>query len=234
MNLNKYQKLKTKQNPREKPRPLFVSTEGEDDVEANLSFLIELLGSSLLDTYIEDVLNELSAKIINIKNVPHPTNPPKEELIENEPAVFYGDKKGTHYTCSIDGKKIWDSYNCGFQLSCTDHFCQVFVLMCIENAFLPNSHIAKQFSNLEKNNFMKNAFIAKNVACDILELLNYEFDIMYIVKEILDSINRDGSFRHKINPNSKFSINRFIKYCRNLTIQDMENSSFKQKVFLTI
>jgi len=232
--MKEIKKIKKTNKMKEINKPIFISTEGEDNIESNLSFLIELLGSSLLETYVEDILNIHSSKIINIRQVPHPTNPPKEELTSGQPIIFYGNYKATHYTCSIDGTHIWDSYRQNIQVNGTDHFCQIFALMCIENAVFPNSYISKQFSNLKNKQFMENAFIAKNVACDILELLNSDFNIIQIVKEVLISTDRSGNIRHKLNPKANFTINNFIKYCRNLTLTDMYNSSFKQKVFMTI
>jgi hypothetical protein len=42
---------------------IFIGTEGEDIPEANLSFLIELLGSKLYETYVDEILNISSKKI---------------------------------------------------------------------------------------------------------------------------------------------------------------------------
>ena len=69
---------------------IFIGTEGEDIPEANLSFLIELLGSKLYETYVDEILNISSKKKIKVVAVAHPSTPPKEVLIKGQPSLFYG------------------------------------------------------------------------------------------------------------------------------------------------
>jgi hypothetical protein len=226
--------VKTKKNKSIKlvKQPFFLSTEGEDDIEANLSFLIELLGSKLYETYIEDILNEDANQDIKVERVPHPSNPPVNYLIPNNPVIFYGNKSGTHFTCTVDGKTVWNSYKTGIQQNNTDHFCQTFALMRMQYEFLPESHIGQEFLQLKRYEYMDNVYIAKNVACDILELLNNNFNIDKDVETALQSTDRSGKYRHKQNSRVKFTIKKFIIYCRNLTQKQLCDCSFYNKVFI--
>ena len=220
-----------------KPRTInnmsvFLGTEGESDTEANLSFLIELLGSKLYETYVEDILNIESNQHIKVVEVSRPTSPPEHFFIPGNPIIFYGNGSGTHYTCTVDGVNLWNSYKTGIQLTNTDHFCQTFALMRMQYEFLPNSHIGQEFLKLQRGEYMDNAFIAKNVACDILELLNTHFDINNTVEYALQSKDRSGTYIHKINPKRTFTVKQLIKYCRSLTKTQLCNGTFYDKVFL--
>lgn len=68
---------------------IFIGTEGEDIPEANLSFLIELLGSKLYETYVDEILNISSKKKIKVVAVPHPSTPPKEALIKGHIRAYF-------------------------------------------------------------------------------------------------------------------------------------------------
>jgi len=212
---------------------IFIGTEGEDILEANLSFLIELLGSKLYETYVDEILNMSSKKNIKVVAVAHPSTPPKDALIKGQPCLFYGNNGGTHYTCSVDGEQLWNSYKHGIQANHTDHFCQTFALMRTQHEFLPNSQIGKTYLKLKRGEYMDNAFIAKNVACDILKLLNNDFNINKIVENLLKITDRTGKLRHqRNNPNIKFNVEKFIDYCRGLTKTQLSCSSFYDRVYL--
>ena len=212
---------------------IFIGTEGEDIPEANLSFLIELLGSKLYETYVDEILNISSKKNIKVIAVAHPSTPPKDALIKGQPCLFYGNNGGTQYTCSVDGEHVWNSYKQGIQTDHSDHFCQTFALMKTQHEFLPNSQIGKKFLNLKRGEYMDNAFIAKNVACDILKLLNNDFNIDEIVENVLKTTDRTGKLRHqRNNPNIKFNVKKFIDYCHSLTKTQLSCSSFYDRVYL--
>ena len=218
--------------------PTFVSTEGEDDLEASISFLLELMGSSLYETYVEGILNEESSQTINVVKVRQPSNPEKKKMIIDEPKIFYGSSKGTHFTCTLDGKSIWNSYKEGIQLINTDHFCQTFTLMRMEYEFLPDSFIGKEYKNLQKYKYLDNVMIAIKVACHIIELLQKKFNINSQVDEFLQLKDNMGKQQHIINPKLKNIkttekiIKNLISYCRSITEQQIEKSTFKQKIFL--
>lgn len=218
--------------------PPFISSEGEDDLEASLSFLIDLLGSSLYDTYVDDVLNMKANQNIELLNVPRPIKPPANTMMPGYPKIFYGNGKGTHFTCTLDGVKLWNSYTEGIQMRDTDHFCQTFVLMRMQNEFLPTSFIGEEYTKLHKYQYLDNVMVAIKVGCYIIELLQNEFDIDSQINETLE--DRDvmtGNIRHLKNPallsiSNQELIQRLIRYCRSLTNEQVCASTFKQKIFL--
>lgn len=219
--------------------PTFVSTEGEDDLEASISFLLELMGSNLYETYVEGILNEESKQNIKVVNVPRPSNPDKSEMILGEPKIFYGSSKGTHFTCTLNGKDIWNSYKEGIQLNNTDHFCQTFTLMRMEYDFLPESIIGKEYTKLKHYEYLDNVMIGIKVACYVIELLQEKFDINSQVDEFLQLKDNMGKPQHIINPKIKKLkttekiIKNLISYCRSITEEQIEKSTFKQKIYMT-
>jgi len=169
-----------KKSHKQTNKAVFSPTEGEDDIEANLSVLIELMGSSIFDIYVEQVLNTKLEGNLKIK-VTQVSKPMSLDNLHNckNPTIYYG-KGSTHFTSSIDCKQIWDSYKVGVQKNGSDHFCQTFALMKMESHFFPDSYVGKQFALLHTNNnnqiseeerYFENAHIAKNVACHILNIL---------------------------------------------------------------
>ena len=220
--------------------PTFISSEGEDDLEASISFLLELMGGSLYETYVEEVLNDESNQKIKVVQVPRPSNPPPEEMIRGEPKIFYGSSKGTHFTCTLDGIKIWNSYSEGIQKLNTDHFCQTFSIMRMQYEFLPNSFIGEEYAKLQKSQFLDNAMIAMKVACYIIELLQTQFDIDSQVNVFLQLRDKMGKPEHIKNPNVKNIttpqqiITHLMSYCKSITKEQLCNSTFKQKIFMLI
>lgn len=218
--------------------PTFISTEGEDNLEASISFLLELMGSTLYETYVEEVLNPETNQNIQVVNVKRPSNPPKQFMIPGEPKIFYGSAKGTHFTCTLDGVNIWNSYKEGIQLLNTDHFCQTFTLMRMQYEFLPNSFIGLEYSKLQKYQYVDNVLIAIKVACSIIEILQHNFDIDSQVNELLDLTDYRGNPQHIKNPiltkikTTQQLITNLISYCRSITKQQLCGSSFKEKIFL--
>ena len=238
-----------KESHKKNINPVFSPTEGEDDMEANLSVLIELMGSSLFDIYVEQVLNtklEGNQKI-NVTQVSKPMSLDNLRNCKN-PTIYYG-KGSTHFTSSVDCKQIWDSYKVGVQKNGSDHFCQTFALMRMESHFFPDSYVGKQFALLHTNNnnhiseeerYFENAFIAKNVACHILNILyKDETDIFKNHDDHYEDLNvadRSGG-KHKLvdkleGKSSKIILKKLIEYCDNLTITNFKNSTFKQKILL--
>lgn len=234
--------LKVKLQPKPKKslnvnQPTFISTEGEDNLEASISFLLELMGSSLYETYVEEILNVQSNQNIAVVQVPRPANPPASFMIPGQPKIFYGSSKGTHFTCTLDGINIWNSYREGIQILNTDHFCQTFTLMRMQYQFLPHSFVGEEYAKLQKYQYLDNVMIAKNVACYILELLQNEFNIDTQVDEVLQLKDNKGNYQHIINPIIKSKtpqqiVTHLISYCRSITKEELCNSTFKQKLFI--
>ena len=150
-------------------------------------------------------------------------------MVLGQPAIFYGNSSGTHFTVTLDGKQLWDSYK-GIQKPASDHFCQTFALMYVEHFFLPNSFVAKQFNELEMGQYMHNAIIAKNVCCDILHILNQNFDVDESVKDTLNMKTRDGSLIHKLNPARPFILEEFLNECHLFTLEDFCRSTIKSQI----
>jgi len=149
--------------------PIFIhSGEGEDDVEANLAFLIELAGSDFYYWYV-DILNErleekLGKKLgdkdeekiqielerdfkkesINIKK----RQKLGEETPEIIPRIFHTTSTVTHFKASIDGIHIVNSYKNGLQKNRTNHFCQSFALMFIEASLFPDTKTAREYNEM--------------------------------------------------------------------------------------
>jgi hypothetical protein len=250
---NKINKINTKHTiTKMPPSSIFVPTEGEDTIESNLSFLIAMMGGSLYDIYVERILNVRSGQQIQVKQV-------KKSSYESNlygitgPTIFYGKENATHFTCTVDGSYLWDSYNEGFQKRNTNHFCQTFALMYMEHSFLPEGYIGQEYLKLQKGEFFDNAMIAKNVACSILnELLQMpdifrEHDDFYYYFDSELNKKTLGVSNHRINSEIKLKphgedelffynpklVSKFILYCQNLTKADICTSSFRQQIDLS-
>lgn len=128
---------------------VFLSNEGESNLEANMSVLIELMGSSMYDEYIDLLNDDLDdnhkLEAINIKDNPKLYN------LNNGPKIFYGDKKGTHFTCTLGDNNSWNPYK-NVQKINTDHFCQTFCLIYMEHNLKPDSFIGQKYIKLHKDN----------------------------------------------------------------------------------
>lgn len=244
---NKSRKIKIVKSAK-KDKPLFRPTEGEDVVEANLSFLISVMGGSLYDIYVSRILNERSGQNIQLKQVRKPTD--SKNLIHlHEPTIFYG-KNETHFTCSPDLKELWDSYKSGIQQGATNHFCQTFALMRMEYEFLPNGLVGTAFSKLEKGRFFENAFIAKNVACHIMnellpnrpldgpQIFDENDDIYSYFDFEMNNSENNHKLYHDDNSEDFFyhhpkSILSFLSYCKNISLDDFHNSTFRNQINLS-
>jgi hypothetical protein len=235
---NKDIEFKNKKIDLTQPKPTFVSTEGEDNLESSISFLLELMGSTLYETYVEEILNTEANQNIFVVQVPRPANPPQSLMIPGKPKIFYGSSKGTHFTCTLDGKNIWNSYKEGIQILNTDHFCQTFTLMRMQYQFLPNSFVGMEYNKLQKYQYLDNVMIALKVACYIIEMLQREFNIDSQVNELLQLRDNRGKPEHIKNPELKNIkspqqiVTHLISYCRSITKEQMCNSTFKQKIFM--
>ena len=228
-----------------KIEPVFIPTQGEGVVEANLSFLIELIGGSIYNTYVE-FLNEqfTDETIITVKDVKKPMNPVNPDtglsfLLERKPMIFYGASSGTHFTCTTGDGKLIDPYKIGIQIDGTDHFCQTFSLMYMEHHFFPESVIGKLYEKISfngtKEGYLNNVMLAIQSACYVIEKTKQEFDsdhIKHFLQIALNSKERgEEESRHKTNvPESKIIIN-LLKYCRQLTKEQVFESSFIEKIF---
>ena len=232
---------------------IFVPTEGEDTIESNLSFMIAIMGSSLYEIYVEKILNVRSGQHIDVKQVKKSSYESNLQGITT-PTIFYGKNNATHFTCTINGSYLWDSYNEGFQKRNTNHFCQTFALMYMEHYVLPDGYVGQEFLKLQKGEFVDNAMIAKNVACYILnELLQMpeifiEYDDIYYYFDLELNQKTYGKVIHKINPELKLKshgenelfyyynhklVSKFILYCHELTKADICTSSFRQQIDLS-
>jgi hypothetical protein len=219
-------------------QPTFIPTEGEDGLEASISFLIELLGGSLYDIYVDDILNkDLSTQSIEVVQVPKPLKPPTYLFVPGKPIIFYG-RKSTHFTCTLDGINLWNSYREGIQKDKSDNFCQMFTLMRMESYFFPDSFIGIEYAKLQKGEYLDNVMIAIKSSCHVIELLHETFTIDNYVNEVLEIRDKNNQLEHVKNPSiSNINtagelITNLISYCRSITKQQICNSSFKEKIFL--
>ena len=149
------------------PSKVFIKTGIEDDLEANLAFLIELVGHiSIYGNYV-DILNErleeknapYQIKVIEIENEKLKKNVNENKILtkkkaaveENgvlKPTIFFGTTKVTHYKATIDGINIVNSYNNGLQKRNSNHFCQTFAMMFIESSLFPESDVSKKYNDM--------------------------------------------------------------------------------------
>ena len=163
-------------------RPIFIpSAEGEDIIEANLAFLIELAGSDFYSLYV-DILNErLEEKLgepltdeekiqiilendfntLSRRNVKKQKSEVIPEVIPKViPRIFHTTSTVTHFKASIDGIHKVNSYKNDLQKNRTNHFCQSFALMFIEASLFPDTETAREYEEMIKN--AKNSEIYKN------------------------------------------------------------------------
>lgn len=213
-----------------KSTPMVFSTEGEDEVYAHLALLIDIMGGSLYDTFLESYINDTCGTNIKVQQISLPartSKPPPEYFVAGQPKVFYGAAKGTHFTCTVDGIHLWNAYKEQIQKPSTDHFCQTFTLMRIVNGVCPNSVFGKPFEKLERGEFMSNAYLAKNYACKVIRTVYRHFDQTYVNGFVEDAIVGGN---HLVSPD--FNLLTFIKKCESYTETDLMNSpDFKQNVF---
>jgi len=198
-------------------------TEGEDAVEASLSLLIDLMGSSLMDQYVEDIMNPnlpLQQHIV-VRKVNRPNHP---SLQPGQPAIFYGRGRATHFTCTTDGIQLWDSYKNGIQQRNTDHFCQTFALLYMQHSFFHGRHRGDWFHQLITGEYMHNAWVAKEFACHVVRTMDRLFDISSIVEQAIEEGGHDMK--------RGFTVNHLLRSCESISLQDMEASTFYNKVYL--
>jgi len=233
-----------------------------------MAVLIELMGSSLYNIYIDEVLNlqltDMDKSNISIKTVTLPSSDKnvKSTKIKNgcNPTIFYGPKSTTtHFTCTVDCNELWDSYR-HVQVNKSDHFCQTFALMKMINYCFPESDVGKEYTKLHQTinsefkygiltpeKYIENAFIAKNVACSILQHLidnprlftknpQYYDDRPKKPKTIndyfLEILNVEDKHLLK-NPYTDETLQKLITYCKNLTLVDFKTeNSFRKKITL--
>jgi hypothetical protein len=161
-------------------------------------------------------------------------------LKPGQPAIYYGNKKGTHFVATIDGIELWDPYDpiTQVQVDKTDHFCQTFSLMFMEHEFLPNGHVGRQFKQIVPGDYIHNAWIAKNVATHILRKLvksMSEDDLTQFV-DALDIGSRHKKSHQFIDPRKNKHVDKkhwmlqLITYCESLTEDDFMMSTFREIV----
>lgn len=216
-------------------KPLVYSTEGEDVIYAHLALLIDIMGGSVYETFVSYINETLDTTIVTQQvGLPHrPSKPPDEYFVPGQPTVFYGQSKGTHFTCTVDGtrKGLWDSYKEQVQKPHTDHFCQTFTLMRIIHELRPQSIFGKPFVQLHRGEFMDNAFLAKNYACKVVRTVYDNFELDRFISEAIQGSNLAGQpAHHQVAPN--FTIKGFLKKCESFTQRDLCNSvDFKKSVY---
>jgi hypothetical protein len=240
-----------------RPSKVFIRTGIEDDLEANLAFLIELVGHiSIYENY-ADILNDrLKAQnapyLIEVKKISDENlkkiikKNKKNEAVEEKgvlkPTIFFGTTKVTHYKATIDGINIVNSYYNGLQKINSNNFCQTFAMMFIESSLFPGSDVSEKYNDMlnskhsdetkeERNNrLLHNSVIAKNYACDIIETTIAELS-PEDVQKTLESILVDGK-SHQLakNISLKNIIPQLIRYCRSLNEDDFAGSTFKNQV----
>jgi hypothetical protein len=240
-----------------RPSKVFIKTGIEDDLEANLAFLIELVGHiSIYENY-ADILNDR----LEEKNAPYrikvekisdenlkkiiKKNKKKAAVEENgvlKPTIFFGTTKVTHYKATINGINIVNSYNNGLQKKYSNHFCQTFAMMFIESSLFPESDVSTKYNDMlnskhsdetkeeRDNRLLHNSVIAKNYACDIIETTIAELSPEY-VKKTLESILVDVKSHQLYKQISTLNIiPRLLRYCRSLNEKDFAGSTFKNQV----
>lgn len=228
----------------------FMTNEGDDNIESSFSFLIGLMGSSAFELYVRD-FNAEYGQNVQVVQVESPMNVFKnpltpEEIDNYKPTIYYGKRSATHFTCSTDGKHLQNSYT-DFQIKDTDHFCQTFALMYVVHAKAPESYIANEYRKLRKGKFLDNAFIAKNVACNVVSYLwnKYPDEMYEIIYKVIQPqpLLRDDGFplvrKPKETPDDAFyrfieNFNRYLKFCASITKAQICKSTFKEKVFLLV
>lgn len=211
-------------------QPMVNITEDEDILEAHLALLQGFMGGSACETFIE-YINQQYGTNIEVKLVGNPQKPSPQKMVPGQPAIFYGKDIGTHFTCTVDGMNIIDSYQNGTQMNATDHFCQTFAMMALLNG-LGIPEWGQDYFKIQPEHFMSNAFFAKQFACKVLfKLFN---DNPTPFPDFIESQKPD-----KKNKNFKghsfvanFNIPNFLQYCQAITLEEMCNSSFKKKVYL--
>jgi len=178
------------------------------------------MGSSLMDQYVEDVMNPALPpdRVISVRQVDTPTHPP---LRTGRPTIFYGRRRSTHFTCTVDGIHVFDSYLTGIQKHATDHFCQTFALLYMQSALFGGNW----YNDLRRGHYMHNAWVAKEYACHVVRSMDREFDISSYVEQAIQEGN------HRVT--TGFTLNKLLRYCERLTLHDMESSSFYHQVFLS-
>jgi len=227
-----------------------MTNEGDDNIESSFSFLIGLMGSSAFELYVRD-FNAEYGQNVQVVQVESPMNVFKnpltpEEIDNYKPTIYYGKRSATHFTCSTDGKHLQNSYT-DFQIKDTDHFCQTFALMYVVHAKAPESYIANEYRKLRKGKFLDNAFIAKNVACNVVSYLwnKYPDEMYEIIYKVIQPqpLLRDDGFplvrKPKETPDDAFyrfieNFNRYLKFCASITKAQICKSTFKEKVFLLV
>jgi hypothetical protein len=101
--------------------------------------------------------------------------------------------------------------------------------MYIEHAFLPDSTIGEMFNLFIPDNYIYNAWIAKNAACFILKQL-----LKLPNLNIMDYIDvlKIGKRHILINTttNDYLWINKLIKYCSEISENQLQQSTFRDQV----
>jgi len=213
--------------------PPVLPTEGEDEVEAALSLLIDLMGGSAFELF---MIHNFGENTVESIQVPRPEHPPTSELIPGVPRIFYGSRKGTHFTCTPDGITVWNSYKEGVQLYQTDHFCQTFTLMRMVYALSPSSFVGKMYETLMPYEFLDNVMTAIQVAGNVLIELDTHYRSIMEEYIYIAMYEDNGTPRHIINPALKTKdphkmLSYLVGYCQCLTAAQLCDSSFREKIF---
>jgi hypothetical protein len=101
---SKSRKISSFSKSRIQPIPLLVESYDNDIIHEHLNLLIELMGSSLYDTFIDNLNHSHN---LNIQLIPCKTNLKNEAFTyavnNNLPAIFYGSgKEYTHFICTYN------------------------------------------------------------------------------------------------------------------------------------
>jgi hypothetical protein len=233
------QKIKIPKNT-----PIFLPNDNEGIVNANITVLINLMGR-LIPYYLEKIdFNGTSIKTVIVNK---PMNPPKSEFIIGQPMLFNGSRNATHFTCTVDGINLWDSYKNGIQQPGTDNFCQTYSFLKLINYVQPNSFIGKQFNKLSVGNYVDNSMVALQTACYFLRLLFNHKDVEtyynVLEEDFNDELNMklyDNSPEHYLNPIVDTSnhtidgqIKAFIDFCMNITKEELCDSPLIHQIIMS-
>jgi hypothetical protein len=220
--------------PRAVVIPPFVNSgEQEDNLELSMAFLMEMMGGSSYDLYVTEFLNskitgtKIIVKDIGVQNTLNPT------LTPGQPTIFYGKGGGTHFTCTVDGITLWESYRADIQKNRSNNFCQTFALMYMEHAFFPNSFVGQEYLKLQvgEDKYLDNVMVAIKVACYVLKKLEKEFELNEYVETALD---KKKSAINPAIPTSERTPIKILKlllaYCESVTKEQIENSTFIEEI----
>ncbi len=276
------------------PKLMLGDGEKEEEIDLDhiyINLLIDLMGSSLYDAFLEYINQtyELQIKLISYPRTRFELNTHMYVRQNDTPCIFYqSGGEYTHFICTYDPKFdacadrlhapkvdtilsprkktdrnrcdenqfcLWDPYynskgsDCtifaGFQKLSAHSFCQTFTLACMIHQYLPDYPLTQAFSSMQSINHLSNtddkneilllnAFYAKEIACNIIQLVYDEHLQLEHKDQVLDGwdflFEQLDQDRYQVYPKVTFDnhtsfIDHFIQYCRGITVERIRHSS---------